>query len=143
MIVGGCACFPQKQPPEDVQVTHITEDNYQSLFQFNDNSIVLWVDEAVLWEDGVQQKLRKLYNDHVKIMFIRDTIGLNDVVDYLGMDRKHGNVIHPPYNFVGILAFKMKTGEPALVEVYAETLDLKQSVLMDTSNKAMEDFWEE
>lgn len=128
----------------NVQVTHIRQDNYQLLFHFDDNSIVLWVDEAVLLEEGVQQKLQELYNDHVKILFVRDLISLNDVVHYLEMDRKHMNVIPASGDLVGILAFKKEVGGSAeLVEVYAENLDLKQDALMKASERACDDdFWE-
>lgn len=122
---------------EDVPTLHFTQDNYQLLFQHNDADVVVWIDENAMDIEGVQQKLIEFYNSHGKIVFIRETLSINDVIDYLEMDRKPYDSSRLPYYFVGILAYS-KPGKqyPIVSEIYAETLDLKHRALMNASNHA-------
>jgi len=122
---------------EDVPTLHFTQDNYQLLFQHNDTDVVVWIDEDVIGIEGVQQKLIGFYNNHGKIVFVRETLSVNDVIDYLEMDRKHMTLQGSPYYFVGILAYD-KPGKqyPIVSEIYAETRDLKHRALISASNHA-------
>lgn len=133
-LLSGCSNLSSEK---DVPIIHITQDNYQLLFQQSNINVVVWVDENVIEVEGIQQKLIEFYNNHGKIVFIRETISVNDVIDYLEMERNHMTLQNSPYHFVGILAYN-KVGKqlPILTEIYAETLNLKHRALMNASKHA-------
>ena len=116
----------------DVTVIHITQDNLQQLFQINNSDSVVWIDDTLAHSKGVQSKLRQLYDNGTRLIFIRGTMDINDVARYLNLEYGHVNIHHPPYNYVGVVCYQTN-GNPILVDAYAESPDFNESVLMYAS----------
>ncbi len=105
-----------------VDIVQLSRDNVHVLDEIISELAypdVVWIYEDAMEGPGVQEKLRTLYDQEVRLIFIRGTMDTNTVTEYLGLDywqQYYPRSPHPDY--VGVVVCQ-RHGELIVVDIFA------------------------